>query len=163
MPFSFNFQVESESSSSSTLDLASEEKSTVSWRACREHLIEDCHLEKIINTERTDSYTVACDESLLIVNSEVVSQLLAQSGYEGDLSPALATNKTATDLLPGQYEGGLKIWECSEDLVSFLHQSRLEGMDGNLVLELGCGAALPGLLAFKHGAHGDWSDDGDHY
>jgi hypothetical protein len=34
--------------------------------------------------------------------------------YEGALTPAL---EGGTDLVPAQYEGGLKIWECSEDLV----------------------------------------------
>jgi len=36
--------------------------------------------------------------------------------YEGALTPDL---EGGTDLVPAQYgyEGGLKIWECSEDLV----------------------------------------------
>jgi len=34
--------------------------------------------------------------------------------YEGALTPAL---EGGTDLVPAQYEGGLMIWECSEDLV----------------------------------------------
>jgi hypothetical protein len=34
--------------------------------------------------------------------------------YSGPLSPAL---EGGTDLVPALYEGGLKIWECSEDLV----------------------------------------------
>ena len=154
MPFSFNFQVESESSSHlAACEESSKDKSPVSWIDSREHLIEDGHLDKI-TTERIDSYSVSRDETLNIVNSDVVTHLLTQSGYEGDLSPALAVNNTATDLVPGQYEGGLKIWECSEDLVSFLTQTRVAGLEGRRVLELGCGAALPGLLAFKHGAAG---------
>ena len=38
--------------------------------------------------------------------------------YKGDLSPALGTEHS--DLVPGTYEGGLKVWECSEDLTRFL-------------------------------------------
>ena len=43
----------------------------------------------------------------------------------------------ASDLLPGIYEGGLKIWECAVDLARLLEQ---EEIDGKCVLELGCGA-----------------------
>jgi hypothetical protein len=42
--------------------------------------------------------------------------------YEGALTPAL---EGGTDLVPAQYEGGLKIWECSEDLVRYQHTSLL--------------------------------------
>ena len=119
-------------------------------------MIEDWHLEKITQIDEIVSYPVGEEEeeSLNIVDSEAVSHLLAQSGYEGDLSPALATNSSATDLLPGQYEGGLKIWECSEDLVSYLSLNTPQALQGKKVLELGCGAGLPGLLAFKHRAVG---------
>ena len=164
MPFSFNFPVESSCEASSTsetqtetqteTDSSKEEKSPVAWKACREHLIEDCHLEKISTIDQILSFPVGEEESLNIVDSQAVSHLLAQSGYEGELSPALATTTTATDLVPGQYEGGLKIWECSEDLVSYLSLSRAQDLPGKRVLELGCGAGLPGLVAFKHRAVG---------
>ncbi len=51
-----------------------------------------------------------------------------------------------SDLTPGVYEGGLKLWEGSMDLVEFLvkHQVPLSGMR---VMELGCGHALPGIYA----------------
>ena len=160
MPFSFNFQVESSCEAATTSetqnDQNKEDKSGVAWKACREHVIEDWHLEKITQIDEIVSYPVGEEEeeSLNIVDSEAVSHLLAQSGYEGDLSPALATNSSATDLLPGQYEGGLKIWECSEDLVSYLSLNTPQALQGKKVLELGCGAGLPGLLAFKHRAVG---------
>ena len=167
MPFSFNFPVESsgeaainsEAKAKTESDHIKEDKSPpVVWKPCREHLIEDWHLEKITKIDQIFSYPVGEEEeeeeSLNIVDSEAASQLLAQSGYEGELSPALAANNCGTDLLPGQYEGGLKIWECSEDLVRFLSQTRVQSLQGKRVLELGCGAGLPGLLAFKHRALG---------
>ena len=43
----------------------------------------------------------------------------------------------ASDLVPGIYEGGLKIWECAVDLARLLER---EDIDGKCVLELGCGA-----------------------
>lgn len=163
MPFSFNFQVDSESTSDlGDSNLDSEEKSPVTWKSCKEHFIEDCHLEKIVSTEKIDTYTVDGGETLNIVNSEGVGQQLTEAGYKGDLSPALATNKSASDLVAGQYEGGLKIWECSQDLVSHLSLNTADGLQGKKVLELGCGAALPGVLAFKHGASvwfNDYNED----
>lgn len=53
------------------------------------------------------------------------------------------------DLIPGQYEGGLKIWECSIDLaVYFVNHPELHGCS---VLELGCGHGIPGLAALLSG------------
>ena len=165
MPFSFNFQVESScevtsSEAETETDLNKDDKPPVAWKACREHLIEDSHLEKITQIDQILTFPVGQqeeeeeEESLNIVDSEAVSRLLAQDGYQGDLSPALAGQDCGSDLLPGQYEGGLKIWECSEDLVNFLSQTRARTLEGKKVLELGCGAGLPGLLAFKHRAVG---------
>ncbi|KAL9411390.1 hypothetical protein AB3S75_045061 [Citrus x aurantiifolia] len=60
-----------------------------------------------------------------------------------------------SDLVPGVYEGGLKLWEGSIDLVKAL---RLDVQNGNIsfsgkhVLELGCGHGLPGIFACLEGA-----------
>ena len=43
--------------------------------------------------------------------------MIANFRYKGDLSPALGTEDS--DLVAGTYEGGLKVWECSEDLTRF--------------------------------------------
>ncbi|KAL8486920.1 hypothetical protein ACS0TY_023103 [Phlomoides rotata] len=62
---------------------------------------------------------------------------------------------TNSDLVPGKYEGGLKLWEGSLDLITALCS---EMQDGELsfarkqVLELGCGHGLPGILACLKGA-----------
>ena len=85
------------------------------------------------------------------VNSESVGKDLTARDYSGDLTPALSSS---TDLVPGVYEGGLKIWECSEDLVHWLHQTRGDKLAGLKVLELGCGAGLPGIYCFTQGASG---------
>ena len=57
------------------------------------------------------------------------------------------------DLVPGQYEGGVKLWECSLDLCNFL-PGYLGWYDFNAlkVLELGCGHGLPGLYFLLRGA-----------
>lgn len=51
------------------------------------------------------------------------------------------------DLVPGVYEGGLKVWECSVDLCRYLEESNA-AVNGH-VLELGCGQGLPGCWVLK--------------
>ncbi|KAL3938689.1 MAG: hypothetical protein SGBAC_006444 [Bacillariaceae sp.] len=52
-----------------------------------------------------------------------------------------------TDLVPGVYEGGLKVWECSIDLCRYLLENDID-IEGH-VLELGCGQGLPGCWMLK--------------
>ncbi|KAI8872595.1 hypothetical protein GQ42DRAFT_113205, partial [Ramicandelaber brevisporus] len=65
------------------------------------------------------------------------------------------------DLIKGIYEGGLKTWECSNDLVQYLHSQPLGYFNGKTVLELGCGSALPSLyLLSKITCNGNGDGDG---
>ncbi|PIL35683.1 hypothetical protein GSI_02413 [Ganoderma sinense ZZ0214-1] len=54
-----------------------------------------------------------------------------------------------SDLVPGVYEGGLKTWECSLDLVaclSSIYGSQIaKALQRKRILELGCGTAAPSL------------------
>ena len=61
------------------------------------------------------------------------------------------SNSFHSDLIPGVYEGGLKIWECAFDLVEYLATSEIQ-FSGKSVLELGCGAGLPAIYALMKGA-----------
>lgn len=76
-----------------------------------------------------------------------------------------------SDLVPGVYEGGLKTWECSLDLVGYLdsirdeeNPSRFNGrtilevglnllfkvvLDFLILFQLGCGTAVPSLYIFR--------------
>jgi SAM-dependent methyltransferase len=57
------------------------------------------------------------------------------------------------DLVPGQYEGGIKVWECSLDLCDFLPgYVGWYDLSGLKVLELGCGHGFPGLYFLLRGA-----------
>ncbi|KAJ7516512.1 hypothetical protein O6H91_22G060900 [Diphasiastrum complanatum] len=60
-----------------------------------------------------------------------------------------------SDLVPGKYEGGLKVWEGAIDLVDTLRREIQDGQlsfRGKRVLELGCGHGLPGIFACTKGA-----------
>ncbi|PRP76907.1 hypothetical protein PROFUN_06185 [Planoprotostelium fungivorum] len=77
----------------------------------------------------------------------------ASSSSERELEELLKTS----DLKPGVYEGGFKLWECSEDLIRHLKDVHFE-FSGKKVLDLGCGHGLPGLYALKQGAHVHFQD-----
>uniref|UniRef100_A0A8D3DHP3 protein-histidine N-methyltransferase n=1 Tax=Scophthalmus maximus TaxID=52904 RepID=A0A8D3DHP3_SCOMX len=61
------------------------------------------------------------------------------------------TAEQRSDLIPGVYEGGLKVWECTYDLLEIIEKDG-ETFGGKAVLDLGCGAGLLGILALKRGA-----------
>lgn len=76
----------------------------------------------------------------------------AADAEEKKLDSSLYENVAVhTDLLPNVYEGGFKIWECCIDLIDFLALHKLV-FKNKIVLELGCGAGLPGIYALLHGA-----------
>jgi len=74
-------------------------------------------------------------------------------------------NNNDTDIIPGIYEGGLKVWECSIDLCYYLAEQLNHIYNNNNVhenngieqalsmngstLELGCGHGLPGCLILR--------------
>ena len=72
----------------------------------------------------------------------------------------LRAAENSTDLIPLVYEGGLKIWECSIDLVEYLLESKMS-FHGKLVMEIGCGAGLPGMYALLQGAEVHFQDYND--
>lgn len=63
---------------------------------------------------------------------------------------ALLTNNSVSDLIPRVYEGGFKIWECSQDLCDFLVDTN--EFEGKRVCDLGCSAGILGILSLAKGA-----------
>nr|XP_005492317.1 histidine protein methyltransferase 1 homolog [Zonotrichia albicollis]XP_005492319.1 histidine protein methyltransferase 1 homolog [Zonotrichia albicollis]XP_014126217.1 histidine protein methyltransferase 1 homolog [Zonotrichia albicollis] len=64
---------------------------------------------------------------------------------EGIVSKSVSSH---SDLIPGVYEGGLKIWECTFDLMDYLTEAEIE-FTNKTVLDLGCGAGLLGIVALQ--------------
>ncbi|XP_030809455.1 histidine protein methyltransferase 1 homolog [Camarhynchus parvulus] len=64
---------------------------------------------------------------------------------EGIVSKSVSSH---SDLIPGVYEGGLKIWECTYDLMDYLSEAEIE-FTNKTVLDLGCGAGLLGIVALQ--------------
>lgn len=150
-------------------------------------------------TDCTNEENIWYDSELLTVESERISNVLGslkhanmfvsnemEIGYvntdeivknklSGDLIKAELNH---SDLLSGVYEGGLKIWEGTQDLADFLttslpdvldadnfkkpgesvSQSLINSFEGKRVLDLGCGVGILGILALKFGAKVDFQD-----
>lgn len=71
--------------------------------------------------------------TLADINYQIISQ---------DDDALVQSNDLQSDILLGIYEGGLKTWECSIDLLSYLPDCH-----NKAVLELGCGSGLPAIKA----------------
>lgn len=84
------------------------------------------------------------------VPTEQSIKFIALKNKDG-LKKTLMENQLDSDLVSGVYEGGLKIWECSLDLVDYISANALEFKDKS-VLELGCGQGLPGVMCMLVGA-----------
>lgn len=81
---------------------------------------------------------------------DVKYQLMSQ---EEELSSTdqILLGLTNEDIRTYTYEGGLKVWECTNDLLSVIKHmfSPPTISEKTNILELGCGAALPSAYAFK--------------
>lgn len=98
---------------------------------------------------QSDSITFKGGIEMKILSKENV---LSSLKNDADSSIQEAEN-SHSDILPGIYEGGLKIWECTFDLGEYLTDGKNEVLFvDKIVLDLGCGAGILGILAKKMGA-----------
>lgn len=56
-----------------------------------------------------------------------------------------------SDLTPGKYEGGFKVWESTTDLLQWISEEAAF-LENKSVLDLGCGAGLLGIACLLSGA-----------
>ena len=96
-------------------------------------------IEKIKTTADLESEQVLC--LLKRKYSGILQDLKGSSESE------LTKITEDSDVIQNQYEGGLKTWECSIDLLHFLTEDH--GPVASRVLEIGCGSGLPGIFCYK--------------
>ncbi|GAW03556.1 hypothetical protein LENED_005290 [Lentinula edodes] len=82
--------------------------------------------------------------------SRILLVISEDNGNPNVVAEAENTEEKTERIVPGVYEGGMKTWECSLDLVDYLHASLKDGdLEGKRVLELGCGTGIPSLYLLQ--------------
>ncbi|CAR25020.1 Mitotic exit network interactor 1 [Lachancea thermotolerans] len=83
---------------------------------------------------------------------DVKHQLMTESDEKDDeqskVELEILMGETNEDVRKNVYEGGLKSWECSIDLVDALSTDFGNGFSSGTILELGCGTSLPSEYLF---------------
>lgn len=97
----------------------------------------------------TETVTIGTLPPLHFLN-ETVFEKTASEREDGEKILS-RTAEQRSDLISGVYEGGLKVWECTYDLLELIEKDG-ETFGGKAVLDLGCGAGLLGILALRRGA-----------
>ncbi|KAH9561586.1 hypothetical protein CY35_05G029600 [Sphagnum magellanicum] len=147
LQFRFNFAVQQQEAQLSPVTQKDEKRQDASAITTKQWILPPPPLSvevfpaKIANFRPFVSETVVLKEGLTLLKGRVISTNLFEIAN--------------TDLVPGKYEGGLKLWECTIDLVETLNGEIKDGQlsfEGKHVLELGCGHGLPGILACIKGA-----------
>uniref|UniRef100_A0A182F4D7 protein-histidine N-methyltransferase n=2 Tax=Anopheles albimanus TaxID=7167 RepID=A0A182F4D7_ANOAL len=98
-----------------------------------------------INPDVVSSFQPAPDCTIEYLNNLA----LIDETFEEDI---LSAESDHSDLVPGSYEGGLKVWECTFDLGQFLVKEDRKKILDKKVLDLGCGAGILGIEAKLLGA-----------
>lgn len=84
---------------------------------------------------------------------DVKHQLMSESDVDSNVSTKqddmleILLGDTAEDVRKNVYEGGLKSWECSIDLIELITKYEFE-YKANQVFDMGCGTALPSSFVF---------------
>uniref|UniRef100_A0A9J8D2Q2 protein-histidine N-methyltransferase n=2 Tax=Cyprinus carpio TaxID=7962 RepID=A0A9J8D2Q2_CYPCA len=142
MAFSFNFDIplktDETNDKANEVDLKCSEVSATVPKKMKDAVEHQPLLDPLSQTENwvPETITIGALPPLLCLNESVFEKT----------APEREDN-----LISGIYEGGLKIWECTYDLLEYIDDEG-ETFAGKRVLDLGCGAGLLGILALKRGA-----------
>lgn len=79
---------------------------------------------------------------------EQVKQAIESAGLSVDQVLGICKH---SDLIPGKYEGGFKVWESTSDLIEWINENG-DCVIGKRVLDVGCGAGLVGIACLLTGA-----------
>lgn len=97
----------------------------------------------------TETVAIGTLPPLHFLNETIFEKTASEREDEENILARTADQRS--DLISGVYEGGLKVWECTYDLLEQIEKEG-ETFGGKVVLDLGCGAGLLGILALKRGA-----------
>ncbi|NXH19897.1 MET18 methyltransferase, partial [Bucco capensis] len=109
-------------------------------KAAKEHNIPE-DLNKVLENKVMETVSDLCYVKMSVVEKTC----LGDADEEGIVSKSISSH---SDLIPGVYEGGMKIWECTFDLMDYLSEAEIQ-FTNKTVLDLGCGAGLLGIVALR--------------
>ncbi|NXN18255.1 MET18 methyltransferase, partial [Indicator maculatus] len=109
-------------------------------KAAKEHDIPE-DLNKLLEDKVLETASGLCYVKMSVVEMTCLNG----ADEEGIVSKSVSSH---SDLIPGVYEGGLKIWECTFDLIDYLSEAEIQ-FSGKTILDLGCGAGLLGIVALR--------------
>lgn len=137
MSFQFNFFSKSNCTKEAEESKEKEKDLETAFLTCEEWKVPENSFKKEFETETVEGFP----ELLKRKYSNIISELKDKE---------LGQIAESSDLIPNQYEGGLKTWECSIDLLTFLME-QVDFIKSHVsnVLEVGCGSGLPGILCHK--------------
>jgi hypothetical protein len=106
-----------------------------------------------VNTIHLSKPTISDTTNIPVSSLSFIRQIvLSNSEWNDSITTNTKNYSSKTDLVPGVYEGGLKVWECSTDLCQYLYEKYRDDIativNGH-VLELGCGHGLPSCWILK--------------
>lgn len=92
---------------------------------------------------KTPQGLVLYRRELFDVKHQLMSEVDDSNSTDASVELGILIGETSEDLRKNVYEGGLKSWECSIDLVDTLSDNTSLLDDFDCILELGCGTSLP--------------------
>ncbi|XP_051481339.1 histidine protein methyltransferase 1 homolog [Apus apus] len=113
------------------------------FKAAKEHNIPE-DLQKVLENKVIETVS-----DLYYINMSAVEMTRSDAANGEDIVSKSVSSHS--DLIPGVYEGGLKIWECTFDLIDYISEAEIL-FANKAVLDLGCGAGLLGIVALRGGA-----------
>lgn len=148
MGFSFGFEEDNVANETSLGDpLDALDPSEPARLVCVEELLNGL-VGTRISFEEDDKAPGVFKRDLFDVKQQLMTEDSMTQGEEDEMFKILIGD-TAEDLRKGVYEGGLKSWECSYDMIDRLKQTQVANDQPINIIEIGCGTSLPSLFLFN--------------
>ncbi|CAH0555253.1 unnamed protein product [Brassicogethes aeneus] len=116
----------------------------VQWKESKEVVVSELNpIDSIISSCKINSLNVDNIEIDYVASTDVMDYLKLQNKE----CSVLNAEQNHSDLITAEYEGGLKIWECTYDLINYINSLNIS-FKNKRVLDLGCGSGMVGILTY---------------
>ncbi|KAJ8912634.1 hypothetical protein NQ315_015146 [Exocentrus adspersus] len=147
--FKFNFSPTCLNDQNAGYNLESN-KNVKTWTDCKKLMPQKHNLyTNILSNVKFKTIPVNDLEIKYVCSTEIL-QFLQKAEHPYDIS-VLKAEENHSDLLPAVYEGGIKIWECTYDVLKYFDLNKIE-FENKSVLDLGCGSGILGIYTLAKGS-----------